>query len=320
MISSILVFSGRQGKPVADKICERLSVSPGEAKVGRFGDGEVEVELLSNVRGSDVFIVNPTNPPADNFVEMVLLARAARSSSARRVTLVPTYLGYNRQERKVQPRVPISAKTMIEFLKLSGADRALLTDLHSEATAAHFEPMVFDHLYASYVSIPYLKQVVKAPFVVASPDTGGVPRARKYAQHLGGGEEDLVIFSKARVKPGKIANGSVHIIGDVEGKNVLFVDDIIDSGGTMIEDAKVAKAAGAQDIYVFATHGLFSKGLEVFKGSQIKEIVVTDTVYHEPDKLKADGVNLTVCSIAPLLAQAIRRTHEEASLSALILK
>lgn len=319
MSSSIAIFSGTQGQSLTREICKLLSVSPGEAHVGRFRDGEVNIELLTNVRGNDVYIVNPTNPPAENILEMVLLARAARGSSARRVTLVPTYLGYNRQERKDRPRVPISAKVIIDLLKLSGADRVLLTDLHAEATAAHFEPMVFDHLYASYVGVPYLKQVVKSPFVVASPDAGGVPRARKYSQHLGNGE-DLVIFSKSRKSAGEIEGGSVRIIGDVRDKNVLFVDDMIDSGGTMVEDARAAKEAGARSIFVFATHALFSKGLGIFSGSPVDEVIVTDTIHHEPERLKAEGVKLTVCSIAPLLAQAIRRTHEEASLSALILK
>jgi ribose-phosphate pyrophosphokinase len=312
----ISVFAGSAGKPLADDVCKRLSIKPARAEVGRFRDGEIKIQILDNVRGRDVFIINPTNPPAENMFEVLLLARAARGSSADRVTLVLPYLGYNRQDRKDKPRVPISAKVAIDMLKLSDADRVLLVDLHSEATAGYFEPMVVDHLYGSATGIPYLKTLLDKPFVVASPDAGGVARARKYAQHLG--NVDLVIFSKHRLEPGEIANGSIQIIGNVQDKDVLFVDDMIDSGGTMIEDAKAAKMAGAKRIFAFATHTLFSRGPEIFANGLFTEIITTDTIPH--GTLSIEGVKITVCSIAPLLAEAIRRIYDEESLTDLILK
>lgn len=317
-INGISVFAGTTGKALTDEICKRLSVRPAQAEVGRFRDGEIKIQILDNVRGKDVFIINPTHPPAENILEVVLLANTARDSSAQRVTLVIPYLGYNRQDRKDRPRVPISAKTIIDILKLSGANRALLVDLHSEATAGFFQPIVVDHLYGSATGIPYLKELLNQPFVVASPDAGGVARARKYAQHLG--SSDLVIFSKHRPAAGQIADGSIQIIGDVRDKDVLLVDDMIDSGLTMIEDAKAATAAGAKRIFAFATHALFSKGASVFENGPITEIIITNTMPHAKSSLKIKGTKITVLSIAPLLANAIRRIHDEESLTDLILK
>ncbi len=185
MAHKMAILSNTAGRKLAQSICEHLSIEPAAQSVGRFSDGEINAQLIDNVRGSSVFIVGPTNPPAENLLEMSLLASAAVGSSAKQVILVPTYLGYNRQDRKDRPRVPVSAKFAIDILKLSGAHRALLLDVHSEPTVAHFQPMVADHLFGSAVGVPYLSKILDPQTVVASPDAGGVARARKYKQYLG---------------------------------------------------------------------------------------------------------------------------------------
>jgi len=318
MLNGIKILSGTAGAKLADQICTYLSIKRTRATVGRFNDGEVKVQILEDVRDADVFVINPTNPPAENFLEMAFLAKAAHGSSAGRVTLVPSYLGYNRQDRKDRPRVPISALFMIKMLVGSAADRAILLDLHNESTAGYFEPMVVDHLFASAMSVPYLKELLKHPFVVASPDRGGGPRASAYVSRLD--QSDFVMFSKIRSKDGAVDKDSIKIIGDVRGKNVLLVDDMVDSGGTLIADAKAAKNAGAKNVYAFATHAIFSKdAVARLDASCIKELIVTDTIYHPQNKLKTKRLKLMVLSVAPLLAEAIRRTHDGESLSALIL-
>ena len=313
----IKVFGTTRGARLTTDICELLRIQTGLRDLGRFADAEVQLEITENVRGHDVYIVGPASAPAEDILEIILLARTAAMSSAAKVTLVIPYLGYNRQERKDRSRVPISAKIIIEILKTSCANRVLLLDLHSAATAAHFEPeMVHDHLYSSKVLIPYLKTVIKNPFIIASPDAGGVTRARKYAQHLG--QEDFVIFDKKRKKPGVVENGSIKIIGSVRKKNVLFVDDMIDSGGTLITDAIAAKEKGARDIYAAVTHGLFSKGTDVFPKGLFKEIIITDSVCHGQSP-HSSNVKITTCSVAPLLADAIIALNKNKSLGSLFL-
>jgi ribose-phosphate pyrophosphokinase len=318
LTGGIKVFGGSRGEPLANEICRLLRIAPGQRKLTRFGDGEISLQIQENVRGHDVFIVNQASSPAEDLLETIFLARTAVMSSASRVTIVIAYLGYNRQERKDRSRVPISAKIVIEMLKTARADRVLLLDLHSEATAAHFEPeMVHDHLYCSKVTVPYLQSILTDPFVVASADAGGVPRARKYAQHLNTNE--LVIFSKNRKQAGQVEEDSIQIIGDVRGRDVILVDDMIDSGGTLIADAKAAKEAGAKRIFACASHALFSKGLELFPSGLFTEIIVTDSVGNDPKNLISPNVKVTSCSVAPLLADAIIRLNQDKSMSDLIL-
>ena len=318
MRNRIKIFSGAASMALASETCAYLHTRLGEATVSPFNDGERNVQLLQNVRGADVFIINSTHPPAENFIDMALLAEAAHDSSAGRVTLVPVYLGYNRKDQKDAPRVPISAYVMIDFLKRRGANRVLLFDIHSQPTAAFFKPLVVDHLSASKMSVPYLEKMLKEPFVVAAPDTGGGKRARDYAQLLG--QRDLVVFSKHRPHAGEVERESIKIIGDVSGQHVLLVDDMIDTGGTIIADAEAAKKAGAKDIFVFATHALFSgEAVAKLDESPVTEIIVTNTIHHDPEKLATKRVKITVLSIAPLLAHAIRRIHKNESLSELIL-
>lgn len=313
----IKVLSGNAGAPLAKEICDHLSIEPTKALVSRFNDGEVQVQIQEEVRGADLFIVNPIHSPAENLLEMVFLADAARRSSAGRITLVIPYLGYNRKDWKDEPRVPLSACIVIRILAHCGANRALLFDVHSEATVDDFDPLVVDHLYASAISVGYLKQLLPRPFVVASPDRGGGRRANAYARRLG--QSDFVLFNKDREKPGVVKSGSIKIIGEVKGRDVLFVDDMVDTGGTLVEDAKAARAAGARRIFAFATHGIFSNdAIARLDRSPIQEVIVTDTIAHTAAELKTKRLKITVLPMASFIAKAIRRTHDEESLSALI--
>lgn len=314
-MDGLKIFSGNAGKKLAEDTCKLLFIEPGDAIVGKFGDGEVRVKIKDNVRGADVYIINPTNAPAENLIELAFLTSAARDSSAERITMVIPYMGYNRQDRKDQPRVPISAKIIIDMLRHRGAKRVLLFDLHSEATAAHFHPLVVDHLYLSYIGVPYLRELLTEPFVVAAPDVGAGKRMRYFAKALN--QSRLAIFDKERADAGVIKN--VTIVGDVDGMNVLFVDDIADSCGTLQAVSAEAKRAGAKDIFAFVSFGIFSG--DAFKriaDSPLTEIIVTDAIDMDlPEKV--GNTKITVLSMAPLVAQAIQRLHTDKSLSGLIL-
>ena len=312
----IVVLHGTTGADLARTVCSLLSIEPTRARVGRFGDGEVDIQILDNVRDKDVFIINPTNPPESNLFELILLAEAAVGSSAARVTIVPSYLGYNRQDRKTAPRTPISARLPIQLMNESGAHRVLLFDLHSEATMIAFSKQIqVDHLYASFVAVPYLASRLPKPILVASPDKGGGPRASAYSKLLG--LDDWVLFYKSREVAGKVSG--VKITGDVRDQNIIFVDDMIDSGGTMIANAHAAKAAGAKDLFAFATHGILSgNAVANLQESPFTNIFVTDTMAHDWKAIAARAPKIEVISIAPLIAKAIQRLHSGQSLSELI--
>ncbi len=313
---TIQVFATNVGKELAEKICQDLGITLGQARLARFKDGEVDVQILENVRGNDIFIVAPTQPPADNLLEAIFLAEAARLSSAGRITLVIPYFGYARADRKDAPRKAIAARLAFKMLEVAHPNRFLMLDIHAEQTLATVEYAVTDHLYGSAVGVPHLKKLLDGKdFVIASPDRGGGARAIKYATLLG--HDDFVFFSKQRASAGEVKQDSIKIIGDVKGKLVVLVDDMIDSGGTMIADAAAAKAEGATEVWAFATHGLFSAGaLERFKTSAIDRVFTTDSVYHDPKEL-ADA-KVEVISVSTLLASAIKRTHDGESLSSLI--
>src|SRR5258708_3403439 len=249
------IFAGSAGRAFAEDVCQRLGIALGQAIVSRLNDGELRVQILETVRDGDFFILNQTNPPAENILEMALLSEAAHGSSAGPITLVPTYLGYNRQDRKDRPPVPISSRTVMRFLAHSGADRALFFDLHSDPTPRFMSNLVIDHLYASTISVPYLQKVLTENYVVGSPDKGGTERAEAYARRLG--QDDFVVFFKSRSAPGEIKKESVKIIGEVRGKDVIFVDALIDSAGTMIAHANQAKKARPKTIICFAPHADF---------------------------------------------------------------
>lgn len=319
-MSEIKIFAGTSARALATDVCRHLSIPLGAADVGRFPDGEVRVKDVEDVRGRDIFILNALCPPAETWFEMLLLVAACRGSSARRITIVPTYLGFNRQDRKMKGREPISAQVTLGILARSGCHRALMFDVHSEATLGvlHDHGVIVDHLYGSIVSCSYLQSVLTQDFRVGSPDKGGVPRAEAYAKMLGLDINDTVICLKRRKKDGEIDRDGIHIIGDVKDKDLLMVDDMVDTAGTIVENAKQAKEEGAKRIFVFATHALLSgPAIERINASSIDEVVVTDSIPHDADALRVACPKIKTLSIANLLAQAIRRIHDEQSLGPL---
>ncbi len=315
------ILHGTASESLAKKVCDCLFIKPGEMDLKKFNDGEMCPRPIGSVRGKDVFIINSTNSPAENFLETVLLIDAVRRASAQRITLVLPYLCYNRQDRKDRPHTAMSAKAICKILSYSGMNRVLLFDIHSEPTTGYFDEMqvYFDHLYASNTeSIAYLKSILPEPFIVASPDHGGTKRAGAYARLLG--RRDLVIFDKPRSAPGVIDKNGIKLIGSVRGKHALIVDDMIDTAGSVAACADAAIKAGALSVSVCATHLLASgDAIARLDQSQIKELVVTDTIAHPPEKLLTSRIKITVLSIASLIAKAIRRLHDEESLTELIL-
>lgn len=311
------IFATQAGESLAQQICKNLTVQLGKVIRKTFSDGEIFLQLDEEVRGNDVFVIAPTNSPSENWVEALLLTDAIRQASAERVTAVIPYLGYNRQDRKDRPRVPRSALVMIETLKMS-VDRVLLLDLHSEVTAGFFNPVIVDHIYGSAVIVPELKRLLgKSDYIIASPDKGGGPRAEKYATLLG--QDDYVVFTKSRPAPNVV--GKVKIIGNVKGQKVVLVDDMIDTGGTVIADAYKAKEAGAKAVWAVATHGLLSgDAIKNIDESPIKQLIFTDSVWGVTEKARLfKKTKVTVLSSAELFADAITRINEGRSVSSLIL-
>ncbi len=307
-----------------------LAVEPAEYVVGRFPDGEVRVEFgegeVGNVRDRDVFIVNSITPPTeedphDHFMETLLLVDAAHRSSAHRITVVAPYLGYNCQDRKTKPRVPISAAVVMKHIAASGANRVLVCDLHAEATITNFDPLIQDQIYASRIAVPYLQSILQYPYKLASPDTGGTKRASKFAKLLG--TKGYVIFDKGeRPEPGVVDEEGIQIIGDVADQHILLVDDIIRSGGTMIADAEAARRAGAKSVTVFGTHGVLCDGAvqKLDACEAIDRVIVTDTIYHDPKKLRTKRLKeITILPAHTLFSEAIMRIHRGHSISEMIL-
>jgi len=301
------IFAGNASRRLAQSICETLRVPLGDAEVNRFADGEVSVKINENIRGSDVFIVQATNAPAENLIELLVMLDAAKRASARRVTAVMPYFGYSRQDRKDQPRAPISAKLVANLITVAGADRALTMDLHSAQIQGFFD-IPFDHLYAAPVLIDHFVQMKLGDIVVVAPDIGSVKMARAYAKRLGA---ELALVDKRRPRPDSVE--ILNVIGDVDGKNAVFFDDMVTTGRTLCHAAETIKARGARRIFAGATHGVFCEGaLERIEASPIEELVVTDTL-HQPEVSK----KITQLSIAGLLGEAVARIHEERSLSSL---
>jgi ribose-phosphate pyrophosphokinase len=303
------VFAGNASRKLAQAICEKLKVPMGDVAVTRFEDGEVSVRFNENIRGSDVFIIQATGAPADNLMELLVMLDAAKRASARRVTAVLPYFGYARQDRKDQPRVPITAKLVANLITVAGADRALTMDLHSAQIQGFFD-IPFDHLYAAPVLIDYFTRKRITKVMVVAPDIGSVKMARAYAKRLGA---DLALVDKRR--PRADAVEIMNVIGDVEGKNIVMFDDVITTGRTLCQAAETLKANGAGEIYAGATHGVFCPdAFERVAGSPIKELAVTDTLDHTTMRLPENVVEL---SVAGLLGEAVQRIHEERSLSSL---
>ena len=308
-LSTIKILTGPSNPDLAQRICDHLGVPLGLATVSHFEDGEISVKIDENIRGHDVFVVQPTNPPADNMMSLLVMMDACRRASARRVTAVVPYYGYQRQDRKDQPRVPITAKLAANLITVAGADRMMAMDLHSAQIQGFFD-IPFDHLYAAPVMIEYfLRKKLPDPVVVA-PDIGSVKMARAYAKRLGA---ELALVDKRRPRADSVE--VMNIIGDVDGKTVIFFDDVISTGRTLCQAAEAMRANGAREIYAGATHACLAQGAaDRLAASAIREVVITDTIPHPASDLND---KFTVLSVGGLLGEAIRRIHEERSLSSL---
>lgn len=287
-----------------------------EEPIESFADGEIRVRIGPNMRRRHVFIVQPTSKPVnDNIMELILMIDAARRSSAKEITAIIPYFGYARQDRKEMPRVPISASVVANMIVNAGADRILTIDLHSEQQEG-FVKVPWDNLYASYVLVPAIKKRRLKELVIASPDRGGVVRATGYAKLLGA--QGLAIVYKERDVSVNNISETLAMVGDIKGKHVLLVDDMIDTGGTIINAASYIKKKGARSVRAAVAHGIFSgNALEKIEASAIEEFIVSDTIAQRPEVLKSKKI--TVVSVAPLLSEAIRRIQTGESISSLIL-
>ena len=303
------LVAGNACPELADDIARELTVKRTEARVGRFPDGEIDVHIHSNVRGADVFLVQSTCPPVnDNLMELLILIDAARRASASRITVVIPYFGYARKDRKDEGRVPITAKLVANLLAKAGADRVLTVDLHAPQIQGFFDVPV-DHLYASPVLVRHFKEQRLEDLTVVAPDVGSSKMARGYANRLGG---DLAIVDKRRISAEEIEIGAV--IGDVKDRNVLLIDDMISTAGSITEAARTCAEAGAKSVRIAATHGvLCGPARERLRAAPVEEIVLTDTIPIDTTGLPS----LRVLRTAPLLAEAIMRVHTEQSLSVL---
>ncbi len=309
MSREMMLLSGTANRPLAEGIAQTLGTRLCAVTIRRFADGEIFVRIDENVRGRDVFIIQPTNPPAENIIELLLLIDAAARASAARVTAVVPYYGYGRQDRKDQPRVAIGAKLMANLITTAGASRVVSIDLHQHQLQAFFDIPV-DHLYALPVFVEHYRKLDLEPLVVVASDVGAAKMARGYSRRLGG---EIAMIDKRR--PAHNVAEVVNVVGDVEGKNCLIPDDMIDTGGTMAEAVRALKEHGAQDIYVCATHALLSgSAVERLACLPVKEVAVTDTI---PVPEEKRWPTLRILTVADLLARAIRYIHENESVSSL---
>ncbi|MEK6597937.1 MAG: ribose-phosphate pyrophosphokinase [Gemmatimonadota bacterium] len=303
-----LVMSGSANRPLAEEVARHLELSLCAVTTRRFADGELFVKIDENVRGRDVFIIQPTNPPAENIMELLLLMDAARRASAARITAVIPYFGYARQDRKDQPRVAISAKLMANLVSM-GADRVLAIDFHQHQLQGFFDLPV-DHLYAAPVFVAYYRQKEFKDLVVVASDVGAAKMARGFAKRL---NASLAIIDKRRIGPNEAE--AVNVVGEVEGRDCLIPDDMIDTGGTMVEAVHALKRLGAERIFICATHPLLSgPAVQRLSEAPVEEVAVTNTIAIPPERQFA---KLKVLSIAPLLAKAIGYTHSDLSVSSL---
>jgi ribose-phosphate pyrophosphokinase len=310
------IFSGTANEPLADEICQFLGMPRGQAMLKRFADGEVYVQIQENVRGADVFVVQPTCRPVDeHLMELLLMIDALKRASARRITAVVPYFGYSRQDRKDKPRSPISAKLVADLLTTAGAHRALIVDPHTPQIQGFFNIPV-DHLFASPVLVDHFRKLQLPNLTVVSPDAGGVERARFFAQKV---DAALAIVDKRRVEM-NVAE-VMHVIGDVNGRTCLVIDDLIDTAGTLVKTAAALVENGATSVYACASHAVLSgPAVENIRNSVIQQVVVTNTIplTAEADAARTEkGGKITVLSIAGLIGRAIQANHEETSVSKL---
>jgi ribose-phosphate pyrophosphokinase len=311
--SHMIVFSGTAHPQLANAICARLNLPLGKANVARFSDGEVQIEISENVRGKDVFIVQPTGNPADNhLMELLLMVDAIRRSSAYRITAVIPYFGYSRQDRRPRSaRVPISARVVANMITVVGTDRVVTIDLHSDQIQGFFDIPV-DNVYSSPVLLSDIWRTKYPKLIVVSPDVGGVVRARAMAKLLGGA--DLAIVDKRR--PGPNIAKVMNIIGDVRGRTCVLLDDIVDTAGTLCEAARVLKEEGASRVVAYCTHAVLSgAAVRRLNESVIDELIVTDTIPLRPEA--QDCPKVRQLSVADLLAETMRRINAEESVSSI---
>jgi ribose-phosphate pyrophosphokinase len=312
VLFNTVLFTGNANPALAREIAQTLGVELGKAKVGRFSDGEVDVEIQQNVRARDVFVVQPTCAPTNEFLmELLIMVDAFKRASARRITAVIPYFGYARQDRRPRStRVPISAKVVANLLETVGVERLLTMDLHADQIQGFFDIPV-DNIYASPVLLSDLKSKAYPNLVVVSPDVGGVVRARALAKQLG---SDLAIIDKRRAA----ANVSevMHVIGDIEGRNCVIMDDMIDTAGTLVKAAEVLKERGARSVYAYCTHPVFSgPAIDRIAASQLDEVVITNTIALGPSAVKSKKIRQL--SVAFLFAETIRRISDGESVTSL---
>jgi ribose-phosphate pyrophosphokinase len=310
-MDKLAIFSGNANLALARDICKDLKVKLQDALVGRFSEGEIRVKINDNVRGKDVFVIQPTCPPSnDNLMELLIMIDALRRASAQRITAVIPYFGYARQDRKDQPRVPITAKLVANLLTTAGSSRILTMDLHAGQIQGFFDIPV-DHLFSVGVFVDYFSKMNIKDLVAVSPDVGSIKMARAYAKRVSAG---LAIIDKRRVSPERAE--AMHIMGEVEDKNVIIIDDMIATGSSLIEAVEALKKAKAKTIYAAITHGILSgpaiQRIDQCKG--LEKLLISDSVPLSPERQHA---KIQVLSVATLLAEAIKRIHNEESVSCL---
>jgi ribose-phosphate pyrophosphokinase len=311
-VDKLRVFTGNANPELADKICKYLGIQPGKAKVGRFSDGEIQVEIVENIRGMDTFLVQPTCPPvSDNLMELLIMLDAVKRASAKRITVVIPYYGYARQDRKVVPRTPISARLVANLITLAGATRILAMDLHAGQIQGFFDIPV-DHLYALPAQFEYLKKL-EGNIIIVSPDAGGVERAKELAKRM---NTSIAIIDKRRER----ANVSrvMNIVGNVKNKISILLDDMIDTGGSIVQAAEALIENGAKSVYACCTHAVLSgNAVERINNSPIKVLVATNTIPLSEEAKEIEKIK--VLDVSPILGEAIKRIHRDESVSSLFI-
>ena len=308
-MSSVKIFAGKGTSDLALQISHFYGQPLGQSSSQRFSDGELSFGYNESIRGCDVFLIQSTTPPTDNIMELLLMIDAARRASAKYVTVVVPYFGYARQDRKDKPRVAIAAKLMANLIQAAGADRIMTMDLHAGQIQGFFDIPV-DHLDGTAIFLPYIKSLNLENIIFASPDVGGTARARAFAKHF---EAEIVVCDKHRKRANEIA--SMQVIGDVEGKDVVLVDDLADTAGTISKAANLIKDKGATSVRAICTHPILSgKAYENIENSSLEELIVSDTI-----QLKKENEKIKVLSVAELFAKAIRNVHDYQSISSLFI-
>ena len=306
-MSSLIIFAGRSSNYLGQKITKKLDIDLGECDFKTFSDGEIWIKYNQNIRGCDIYVIQSTFAPADNLLELLIMIDAAKRASARRINAVIPYFGYARQDRKDQPRVSVTAKLVANLITKAGADRIITMDLHAAQIQGFFDIPV-DHLYGSAVLMKHFRKMDIDNLAIASPDVGGIKMARAYAKRL---NAELILIDKRRPKPNEAK--VMNIIGDATNKNVLIIDDIIDTGGSFVNAVEALKNGGAKDIYGSCTHAVLSgTAIDKINNSPIKKLYVSDTI-----PLKVASPKIEVKSIAKIFAEAIIRTNKNESISSL---